>query len=187
MRLTNCPMCGEALDVSGWLVRTYRCLGAPCRCPKCHNPGVPVKTSADMDGLIGGLVGIGLEELYGPFQLRCEACDHVYSTPDREANVQQTVESFVGSIFDFFAGEGASTEDYGRQFAEEIPLTDCYTALGVDSDASDATIRSAFRAKCKTFHPDRLSGVAPEIVKLASQEFSRVKGAYDRIAKERGL
>ena len=51
---------------------------------------------------------------------------------------------------------------------------DCYEALGVDRDCSQAEIKTAYRKLARKFHPDVNPGD-----KSAAQKFSEIKAAYD--------
>ena len=39
----------------------------------------------------------------------------------------------------------------------------------------------------KKYHPDRLTGVSDDVIKMAKDKFQSDKDAYDRIRKERGF
>lgn len=51
-----------------------------------------------------------------------------------------------------------------------------YAVLGIDSDASDATIKNAYRKKASEFHPDKNS--APD----APAKFREIQEAYDLLS-----
>jgi curved DNA-binding protein CbpA len=52
---------------------------------------------------------------------------------------------------------------------------DCYVVLGVAEDADEETIRSAFRALARRYHPDVGAGSSP-------LEFQRAREAYETLA-----
>jgi curved DNA-binding protein CbpA len=51
---------------------------------------------------------------------------------------------------------------------------DCYVVLGVAEDADEETIRSAFRALARRYHPDVGAGSSP-------LEFQRAREAYETL------
>jgi curved DNA-binding protein CbpA len=51
---------------------------------------------------------------------------------------------------------------------------DCYVVLGVAEDADEETIRSAFRALARRYHPDVGAGAS-------SLEFQRAREAYETL------
>ena len=64
-----------------------------------------------------------------------------------------------------------------------------YDALRLSPDASNEEIKARYRQLVRDNHPDRLmaSGVPPEFVELANKKLAAINGAYDTIARERGL
>lgn len=66
---------------------------------------------------------------------------------------------------------------------------DPYKVLGVEADASEAEIKSAYRALMREHHPDRLTaqGLPPEMVELATKETQAINAAFDQIARTRGF
>ena len=66
---------------------------------------------------------------------------------------------------------------------------DPYHILGVDRQADNEAIRTAYRRLTRENHPDRLmaQGVPPEFVEIANKRMAAINAAYDRIKKERGI
>lgn len=56
-----------------------------------------------------------------------------------------------------------------------------YAALGLTGDASDAEVDQAYRRLISQYHPDKLSGAAPELRRQAETKAREINGAYDRI------
>lgn len=52
-------------------------------------------------------------------------------------------------------------------------MKDHYAALGVDADATEAVLKSAYRRKASQFHPDRNPSAD------AAEQFRTVQQAYD--------
>jgi DnaJ like chaperone protein len=72
---------------------------------------------------------------------------------------------------------GALTED------------DPYTVLGIDSNATDAEIKVAYRQLTLKNHPDRLiaDGMPEEFIRQANDKMALINTAYDDMMKMRGL
>ena len=60
-----------------------------------------------------------------------------------------------------------------------------YRVFGLDEEATDAEIDLAYRRLMNQYHPDKLSGVAPELRHQAEAKARELNGAYDRIRKLR--
>lgn len=69
----------------------------------------------------------------------------------------------------------------------ETTLADAYTALGVDSNASDKDVKRAYRKRMSENHPDKLiaKGVPQEMIELATARSQDIQGAYEMIKKTR--
>lgn len=57
-------------------------------------------------------------------------------------------------------------------------MKDYYFVLGIESDASLAEIKTAFRQKASLFHPDK--NASPD----APEKFREIKQAYDTLSVE---
>jgi DnaJ like chaperone protein len=78
----------------------------------------------------------------------------------------------------------------GRARMPAEPLgVDPYTVLGLTREASDETIRQAWRRLMRENHPDSLAarGVPAEFVKRATAKVAEINAAWDRIKRARKL
>ncbi len=77
-----------------------------------------------------------------------------------------------------------------QQSAAAAPTgPDPYSVLGVPADASDDTVRQAWRRLMRENHPDSLAarGVPAEFVKRATDKVAEINAAWDRVKRERKL
>ncbi len=65
------------------------------------------------------------------------------------------------------------------------PADNPYRVFGLAEDASDAEIELAYRRLISQYHPDRLSGAAPELQAQAETKAREINAAYDRIRQLR--
>jgi len=67
-----------------------------------------------------------------------------------------------------------------RQGAHDTPQhsDDWWTLLGVSADASKDDIVRGYRLKIQQYHPDRLSGLGPELIELAEKRTRALNAAY---------
>ena len=72
-------------------------------------------------------------------------------------------------------------------FSKEKNIDNAYDILGVSKNASDDQIKTVYRKMVKKYHPDKLSGVSEDVVKMAKEKFQSVKDAYDKIRQQRGI
>ena len=66
---------------------------------------------------------------------------------------------------------------------------DPFDILGVSRGATDAEIKSAYRALIRENHPDTLiaKGLPQEFVDIANEKMAAINAAYDEVERERGL
>jgi len=64
-----------------------------------------------------------------------------------------------------------------------------YAVLGVDPNASDADIKTAYRRLVRENHPDRLTaqGMPREFIDTANDKLAAINDAFETIRKQRGL
>ncbi len=72
-------------------------------------------------------------------------------------------------------------------FSKEKNIDNSYDILGVSKTASDDQIKTVYRKMVKKYHPDKLTGVSEDVVKMAKEKFQSVKDAYDKIRQQRGI
>ena len=60
-----------------------------------------------------------------------------------------------------------------------------YRLFGLTSEASDAEVDLAYRRLISQYHPDKLSGAAPELQRQAETKARDINTAYDRIKTKR--
>lgn len=66
-------------------------------------------------------------------------------------------------------------------------LSEAYKLLGVTKESTDAEIKKAYRRLMSQHHPDKLiaKGLPEEMIKLATEQTSEIKLAYEQIKKSR--
>lgn len=77
-----------------------------------------------------------------------------------------------------FAGHDPRDASANRETPEEV--------LGVSTTSTDDEVRSAYRKKCKEYHPDLVASLGPKIRQVAEEELKRVNEAYSAIKRKRG-
>ena len=86
-------------------------------------------------------------------------------------------------------GDQHSSRGGGRHSrSPETELTNAYTALGLNADATDAEIKRRYRKLMSENHPDKLiaEGVPDELIKVATERAQEITAAYKAIGQARG-
>lgn len=79
-----------------------------------------------------------------------------------------------------YADTGSAGQSKTKSHAHTAE-SDPYTVLGIARGASQEEIRSAYREKCKQYHPDLVQGLGPKIRELAESELKAINDAYDAL------
>ena len=89
----------------------------------------------------------------------------------------------MGQAQDNFHGTGGFKAQPGTS------LEDAYTALGVDKNVDDKSLKRAYRKLMSENHPDKLiaQGVPEDMIKLATERSQEIAAAYEMIKKSRGM
>ncbi len=79
----------------------------------------------------------------------------------------------------------------GRQAAgKRVPMPETgndYAVLGITSSASNDEIKKAYRQMASQYHPDKVSHLGKELIEFASNKFTEINSAYDKLKKARGF
>jgi DnaJ like chaperone protein len=87
----------------------------------------------------------------------------------------------IDRLIDFIRGTQRSP---GMQ---QQSLEDAYQVLGVESSASDAEVKTAYRRLMSRHHPDKLvaKGLPEEMMKLATEKTKEIQSAWEQIREYR--
>src|SRR3954470_23248117 len=70
------------------------------------------------------------------------------------------------------------------RYTSSVPKRDPYAVLGVERDASQATIKAAWRRLAREHHPD-LSGSDPQAARQATRLMAEINQAYEQLRVSR--
>lgn len=119
-----------------------------------------------------------LVELMIDILLRVSISDGKIS-PQEEEMLRAAILIFNYSQSDFDKVKSRHTQEKDRYYA----------VLGIDTQASDQQVKSAYRKLVQEYHPDKIlsKGLPDEFVQFAEDKFKQIQEAYENIKKERGL
>lgn len=85
--------------------------------------------------------------------------------------------------------QGGAQGGYQAPGRQGPTLAEAYAVLGVDSSASDAEVKRAYRRLMSQHHPDKLAaqGLSEEMIRLATEKTAEISRAYDMIKQSRGF
>lgn len=83
---------------------------------------------------------------------------------------------------------GINHEDYDSirsMFVEETNWA--YKVLEIEPTVSDEEVKKAYRKMAMKYHPDKVNTLGDEVKKAATEKFTRLSDAYEKIKRERGM
>lgn len=82
---------------------------------------------------------------------------------------------------------GVKHDRPGAHDQTDTSMRDYFQLLGCAPDASDAELKTAYRRKMSSLHPDKLQSkeLADELMQFATQQVQRINHAYEQILKQR--
>ena len=75
---------------------------------------------------------------------------------------------------------------WGQKNPSSNPSRSPYEVLGVHPNASQKEINTSYRRLVQQYHPDKMSGLGPELREVAEQRMKEINSAYQRL-KNRNL
>ncbi|MBP5703235.1 MAG: TerB family tellurite resistance protein [Paludibacteraceae bacterium] len=82
---------------------------------------------------------------------------------------------------------GYSKSNSNRSISGNISVNEAYEILRVDSNASDAEIKKAYRVLALMYHPDKVSSLGDEAVRQATESMKQINQAWDVVKEARGM
>ncbi|MBW3609375.1 MAG: J domain-containing protein [Actinobacteria bacterium] len=119
--------------------------------------------------VLGRIVDIGAE-------LFAIACACVYADTIAREQPGRREEAFA--LADLFAKQARR-----RAEAETERLGSLLKVLGVELGASQKDIDTAYKKKAKTYHPDRVASLAPEVREMAELRMKEINAAYTELRR----
>lgn len=83
----------------------------------------------------------------------------------------------------------SSHQQHYQRSQPRTSINETYDILGVNSSATDAEVKKAYRRKMNENHPDKLiaKGLPKDMIELATQKTQQIKAAYEQIKRHRGM
>ena len=117
--------------------------------------------------------------------LRLQLLHYLFNIAKADGHVAQSEMEMIKRISNYM---GISAIDYNSieaMFYKDVGHA--YTVLEINESASDSEVKKAYRKMAVKYHPDKVSHLGEEFKNAANEKFLKVKEAYEKIKKERGL
>ena len=82
---------------------------------------------------------------------------------------------------------GNSKSNSNRSKSGSISVSEAYDILGVETNASDAEVKKAYRVLAMMYHPDKVSSLGDEAIRQATESMKQINMAWDVVKEARGM
>ena len=117
--------------------------------------------------------------------LRLQLLHYMFNIAKADGHVHMSEVNMIRQISNYM---GISERDYlsiEAMFHKDIHHA--YAILEIAESASDAEVKKAYRLMAVKYHPDKVSHLGDEFKTAANEKFLKVKEAYEKIKRERGM
>ena len=80
-----------------------------------------------------------------------------------------------------------SKSNSNRSKSGSISVSEAYDILGVESNASDAEVKKAYRVLAMMYHPDKFYSLGDEAIRQATESMKQINAAWDVVKEARGM
>ncbi len=109
----------------------------------------------------------------------------LFGVSQADGKVQPEEVRIIEDIAGYLGISKEDMESIRNMFYEDV--NSAYKILEIDKSVSDGELKKAYRRMANKYHPDKVAYLGDDIRKAAGEKFRKVKDAYDKIKKERGM
>tara|TARA_B100000427_G_scaffold318863_1_gene316497 strand:- start:1220 stop:1939 length:720 start_codon:yes stop_codon:yes gene_type:complete len=118
---------------------------------------------------------------------RLQIIHFLFSIAHSDGHIHSTEIDIIKKIAKYFWVSDYDFSSIEAMFLNKNKISNAYTILGLDENATDEEVKKAYRKIVKKYHPDRLTDVGEDVVRLAKEKFQAVQDAYSKIREKRGF
>lgn len=120
-----------------------------------------------------------------PYNTRLQIIHFLFGIANADGSVSLSEIKKIDQIAASLGIRHSNFESIKAMFVQQAD--NAYKILEIDSSATDAEIKKAYRTMAKKYHPDKLSSAEPAMQKGAKEKFQQIQAAYEKIQNDRGL
>jgi DnaJ like chaperone protein len=109
----------------------------------------------------------------------------LYGVSQADGKVHPDEVRVIEEIAGYLGISREDMESIRNMFYEDVDSA--YKILEIDKSVSDDEVKKAYRRMAIKYHPDKVTYLGEDVKKAAGEKFRKVKDAYDKIKKERGM
>lgn len=122
---------------------------------------------------------------YSNYEERLSLLRIVYIVAYADKVLHSSEERLINRIIEYLEINAEDAFEIRGEFCDEHDKH--YKILGISRNASIDDIKKAYRTLSKRYHPDRVSHLGDEFIRLANGKFQTINSAYEKIREEKGF
>ncbi len=116
---------------------------------------------------------------------RLQLLHFLFGVSQADGKVHPEEVRVIEQIAGYLGISEADMESIRNMFFEDVDSA--YKILEIKKSVSDEEVKKAYRRMANKYHPDKVAYLGDDVRKAAGEKFRKVKDAYDKIKKERGM
>ncbi|MDC1080820.1 TerB family tellurite resistance protein [Flavobacteriaceae bacterium] len=120
-----------------------------------------------------------------PYNTRLQIVHFLFGIANADGSVSRSELNKIQQIAAALGIRRMDIESVKAMFVQQAG--NAYKILEIDSNATDAEVKKAYRTMAKKHHPDKLNTADQALKKGAQEKFQQIQAAYEKIQRERGL
>lgn len=116
---------------------------------------------------------------------RIQLIHFLYGVANADGNIDPAERDLIRRIAFGFSLSSADLESVESMFIQNSDWA--FKVLEIESTATDAEVKKAYRKMAIKFHPDKVANLGPDVQKGATEKFQKISEAYELIKSSRGL
>ena len=120
-----------------------------------------------------------------PYNTRLQIVHFLFGIANSDGSISDVEIKKIDQIAAALGIRFSNFESIKAMFVQQAG--NAYKILEIDSSATDAEIKKAYRTMAKKYHPDKLNTADLAMKKGAQEKFQKIQAAYEKIRKERGF
>ena len=116
---------------------------------------------------------------------RLQLLHFLFGVSQADGKVHPEEVRVIEQIAGYLGISEADMKSIRNMFFEDVDSA--YKILEIKKSVSDEEVKKAYRRMANKYHPDKVAYLGDDVRKAAGEKFRKVKDAYDKIKKERGM
>ena len=116
---------------------------------------------------------------------RLQLLHFLFGVSQADGKIRPEEIRIIGQIAGYLGISAKDLDSIKSMFVDDTDAA--YKILEIDRTESDDEVKKAYRRMANKYHPDKVAYLGEDIRKAAGEKFRKVKEAYDKIRKERGM